>query len=549
MAAARSSVTVPGKLKWFAALTMASLALPACAPMPPANGGAQARAYDPCKDQSARQLGTAAGALLGGVLAKQMSHSKYAVPVGALLGAAIGEAIGKDVAKRQCDVYLVAMKHNLEFLSVSLKLPAASAAGGQEVVGLSATLVDRAGAASHFLPGSDQLTVAAKGYFAEIAASYVPAARKAGLGAQEAGLIDNSKVLIVGHTDDQEDSATAADLSERRARAVAAVFRGAGVPESSIYYQGAGETLPIADNRDSVGRARNRRVEIVDVANETVMASYLQSRVSTSSYFRAVGANAAAPAPALAGAAPAIERTAAAPKPGKKPLPGPAVRIAAAPVPAARNAAAPVAAARSAAAAVPVLAAMDFGGSQFDHLHHQVSFGDPVRSDGFSLFPVAVADDLPARSCVEDRARIARSVKSLRDAAEYKIGEYQPGAYGTSWTGKVNGHLVALNNVAVVRAGGLPAANPTVLIFKNYDEKGGASRKPEFSSVPAVNSYAGTKGVLYRVFFAKGAPLRCLDVVLPSKAPFRAEQGYVYQDKNEHTYATDFRPEVPSRKL
>jgi hypothetical protein len=150
---------------------------------------------------------------------------------------------------------------------------------------------------------------------------------------------------------------------------------------------------------------------------------------------------------------------------------------------------------------------------------------------------------------VDDRARISHSVKSLRNGSEYKVSELQPGAYGTSWVGRVNGHLLSLNNVAVIRAGGLPANNPTVLIFKNFSEKDGVSRKPDFSIEPVVNTYAGSGGILYRVFFARGAPLRCIDVVLPASAPFKAEQGFVYQDRNEQTFASEFKPEVPGSRL
>ncbi|MGV7209822.1 OmpA family protein [Oxalobacteraceae bacterium A2-2] len=582
-------------MKPVASLVILALTLQGCAPMAPVQGGAagQRAAVDPCVDQSAQQIGTLLGAVAGGLLAKKFSDAKYAVPVGAAVGALIGHAIGKDVSRRRCELSQIAKKHDLEMRTAVLQLPEAGpgAKGGeQEAVGMTATLVDKGG--NQFLPNSDQLTPAARAYFTEIAAAYTPRARRQGLDNQEAGTLDQSKVLIVGHTDDQEDTRLAADLSERRARAVADVFRAAGVPEASIYYQGAGETLPAADNHSEAGRAANRRVEIVDVANDSVMASYLQSRVATSSYFRPVGtpeADAVAQAPAAQPAAAPSAKPAAPARAAAKPAGG--VALASARQPAANDApaapagtasqaqsgakpaataiasAAPAAPRKPAASASrPALAkagnntanatasaadtaGFSLGGARFDQRSHQVSVGEPLRNDGFSLLPLAVADEAPLHSCVNDRARVSHAVKSLRGGNEYKVGDYQPGAYGTSWVGKVNGHLLSLNNVAVLRAGGLPASNPTVLIFKNFNEQGGVSRKPDFSVVPVVNTYAGSRGTLYRVFFDKGAPLRCIDVVLPASGPFKAEQGYVYQDRNQQTFASEFRPEVPARRL
>ena len=528
------------------ALICSSLVLQACSTVQGGKPGENST-YDPCVENTARNIGAIAGGILGGVIAKQLSDAKSAVPIGLLVGGLIGAAIGKDVAKRECDLYKVAQKNNIQFVSARLKLPSSDGKGGEEVVGLSASLIDKDGAAGHFLPGSDQLTPAAAIYFKEIAASYTSQARTNGLPAQERAAVEKSKVLIVGHTDDQEDSARAAEISERRAKAVANVFKGAGVPEASIYYQGAGETLPIADN--NVEPAKNRRVEIVDVANDEVMSAYLKSRISTSTYFKPV-----LPSSTVASSSVAQVRSSG----------GNAVS-AASPTSIARSQSQarqsqiprklPIETVESerqvpaiAAALTPPPSGIDFGGNLFNVGTNQVNIGEPVQSFGFSSISVARADNPPSKSCVYDRPRISRSVKSLRDASEYKIGDYRPGAYGSSWVGMVNGHLVALNNVAVIRAGGLPASDPNVLIYKNFDQKGGASRKADYSATPLVNSYAGSKGLLYRVFFDKSAPVRCIDVVLPATPPFKAEQGYVYQDRRDQTFAIEFKPEVPARR-
>lgn len=76
-------------------------------------------------------------------------------------------------------------------------------------------------------------------------------------------------LLVVGHTDSIGSDALNDALSLRRAQAVETWFVAAGVPASSIQTQGFGKRQPIAPNQtangadDPVGRARNRRVEIV----------------------------------------------------------------------------------------------------------------------------------------------------------------------------------------------------------------------------------------------------------------------------------------------
>lgn len=67
---------------------------------------------------------------------------------------------------------------------------------------------------------------------------------------------------IEGHTDSQGDDKMNQDLSDRRAASVKNYFIGKGVAESRLSSAGFGESVPIADNNTSAGRAKNRRVEI-----------------------------------------------------------------------------------------------------------------------------------------------------------------------------------------------------------------------------------------------------------------------------------------------
>ena len=73
----------------------------------------------------------------------------------------------------------------------------------------------------------------------------------------------NSRIEIVGHTDNSGSAAYNQDLSQRRAVSVAEILRQSGVPSPRITAYGRGEDQPVASNLTPDGRAQNRRVEII----------------------------------------------------------------------------------------------------------------------------------------------------------------------------------------------------------------------------------------------------------------------------------------------
>ena len=73
----------------------------------------------------------------------------------------------------------------------------------------------------------------------------------------------NSRVEVIGHTDNTGAAAYNQDLSLRRATAVTSILRGAGVPSGRLAAYGRGEDQPVASNLNEAGRAKNRRVEII----------------------------------------------------------------------------------------------------------------------------------------------------------------------------------------------------------------------------------------------------------------------------------------------
>jgi outer membrane protein OmpA-like peptidoglycan-associated protein len=73
------------------------------------------------------------------------------------------------------------------------------------------------------------------------------------------------KLLVVGHTDTIGTLASNMDLSKRRAEAVVqALTSKYGIAAARLTAQGAGPLAPVASNKSEPGRARNRRVELVE---------------------------------------------------------------------------------------------------------------------------------------------------------------------------------------------------------------------------------------------------------------------------------------------
>ncbi|WP_112309405.1 OmpA family protein [Pseudogemmobacter bohemicus] len=73
------------------------------------------------------------------------------------------------------------------------------------------------------------------------------------------------QVLIVGHTDGKGAFDYNLSLSQRRAQAVADALAAQGIAADRITPAGAGMVAPVATNRTEEGRAKNRRVEIVEL--------------------------------------------------------------------------------------------------------------------------------------------------------------------------------------------------------------------------------------------------------------------------------------------
>ena len=507
---------------------------------------------DPCAN-NARNVGIAVGTIAGLVIGNQFKHSTTSRLLGAAAGAAIGGFIGADIDRRRCELYKIAKANKIDIAVEEIKTqpaPTSSASSGAEnakpqSVGLRVALRDNG---RQFKSGSDELTPEALAYFQQIADQYSYQAQKSRLTAlsskDEVAAVETLKtkrIVLIGHTDDTGNSSLNADLSERRAHNVAKVFRDRGISDAQLFYQGAGEVLPVADNRSEEGRARTRRVEIVDLTDDVALQEFLSNRMPKIAYYRNTLEN---PPSAPSASESVASGSTTAPKNNTK-----------------RATLTSVAGTKSAKTAKdaekPVVAPsidgveskptpvvtpgpqIDFGGAPVGGRVASVDIGKPVSaSSSFSIISSAQADESVVGSCLQDRPRVSKGVKSLADGKDIPVRDYLPGLYGTSWAGMANGHLVAVTNVAVLRDGALPAGNPHLMVFQDY--KGNRGAKPTIDVTPTANAYRGDKGVLYRVFV--NGPVQCIDLVIPNTRPGEAPESKIYYARDKAMYLATFNP-------
>jgi outer membrane protein OmpA-like peptidoglycan-associated protein len=73
---------------------------------------------------------------------------------------------------------------------------------------------------------------------------------------------DAANLAIDGHTDSNGSDDFNQVLSQKRTNSVRSYLMSKGISESKLIATGYGETKPIADNKTSLGRSKNRRVEL-----------------------------------------------------------------------------------------------------------------------------------------------------------------------------------------------------------------------------------------------------------------------------------------------
>ena len=188
------------------------------------------------KTQKGSAIGAAAGGVIGAIIGKKAGNTA----VGAILGGAIGGTAGAVIGRK--------MDRQAE--EIKQTVPNA------EVI----------------REGEGIIVKFDSGILFDVNKSDLKTAARTNIQSLSTSLKNNPEttILIVGHTDATGSDEYNKKLSERRAEAVKAYALVQGISAMRLSTEGRGESEPIAENDTESGRAQNRRVEIIIVANETM---------------------------------------------------------------------------------------------------------------------------------------------------------------------------------------------------------------------------------------------------------------------------------------
>lgn len=515
---------------------------------------------DPCSN-NVRNIGLLAGTILGGIIGNQVGDGKTTgILLGIGIGGALGAFIGSEVDNRQCALSKIGEKYGLDMqvtpLAVSAVTPLEKETSGttgtttdtSRKVGLSVSVVDVDGK-PQFNSGSGELQADAKQHFSEIAKQYSAREQMAFLGKDKTeeekkaifDALSKKRILLIGHTDDTGNSKTNANLSESRAKSVAKLFKSMGVEESQLFYQGAGETMPIDNNATPEGRAKNRRVEIVDLTNDEAFKLYLQNRRAKTEFYRPVEL---ADAKSDAEAAKSISSSTTDARVATKISANKKGKVAA--VTKKTVAKENISTKPSAIAGIKntVKSWIDFGGSPATRENATVNMGEvAIPKPKFALISTAQASDMKHISmCNLDRPRDSGTVKSLKDGKTFATNEHLPSLNGRSWQDNVGGNLVVLNRVAVLRDGTTPENLPELKVYANYNPDKNRNPKPNVAINPLINTYQGSNGLLYRIFAQGAQGLQCMDILMPADSSGVSQAGKIIYGEKSGALVADFKP-------
>lgn len=516
----------------------------------------------PCEFANSKYSSAIIGAATVGIASYFLGEKKSTQAlVGALAGGTIGFLIGKEMDDRRCDQWKIAQAANVpvKFDDVTeLKIDDHGQKTEVKIGQLSVWPVEQ-----QFETGSAVLTKQAERYFTDIAKTYIIDQNDSSFNIQERKELSAKRkqqvILLVGHTDDEGSSEANARLSESRALAVGSIFKNVGVSPANIYFQGAGEKFPIADNRSQDGRATNRRVEIIELDDEQALAWKLQHIAPKPEYYRAsVAESEILINPSQHGSNTRDtelgitknsnldnSKTVTSDKINSK-----------------KNSNQLSSKDKSIDQTLqknnnPLF--IDFGGIQATinqtDIKSEMIGGKFQERDGLArIFGISTAianDNVFTASCVNDHYRHISPVKNLADGKEfkYKTTDYVRGLGGSVYGGMVNGHLVVLQNLFVLQNEFMPVDYPNkhseALVFKEYSGQKENNRLPDVTMDFKVNVYPGNAALLYRVFFDKlSSPLTCIDIIFPYKGDFTARQGVLHYIKSNQDYVSEYNPTI-----
>jgi outer membrane protein OmpA-like peptidoglycan-associated protein len=185
------------------------------------------------KTRQGAAIGAGTGGIVGGFIGKSAGNTALGAIIGGAVGGTAGAFIGQNMDKQADE-----LKNSIPGATITRQ-------GEGIIINFDSGIL--------FDVGKAEIKANAQTNLQNLASSL--------------GKNPETDILIIGHTDNSGDGDNNIDLSVRRAAAVKNYLVSNEVKSSRLKIDGRGSTEPIADNNTTAGRALNRRVEIVIVAN------------------------------------------------------------------------------------------------------------------------------------------------------------------------------------------------------------------------------------------------------------------------------------------
>ncbi len=198
------------------------------------------------KSQKGAVIGAAGGAVIGAIIGNNVGKGGNG-ELGAVIGGVVGGAAGA----------IIGRKMDKQAQRIENEVPGAEVERIDEAIVV--TFDENKGGGIYFDTNKYNINSTSKETLNKLAGVF--------------NEYPDTKILVVGHTDSTGDDAYNMTLSKNRAYAVNNYFKNTnGIQSSRLNVNWFGESKPMANNGTASGRAKNRRVNIVIVANNKMKA-------------------------------------------------------------------------------------------------------------------------------------------------------------------------------------------------------------------------------------------------------------------------------------
>ena len=188
-------------------------------------------------------IGAGGGAAVGAGVGKAAGNTALGAVIGAAVGGAAGAIIGKRMDKQKKELEQVLPDNaNLEIVEEEGQAPAIKVTFDSGIL---------------FATNSSAVSDASKSALRNFAANLEKN--------------PDTDLKIIGHTDNTGQVDYNQTLSEKRAKSVYDYLIEQGVSSRRMIFEGKGIHQPVASNSTVEGRAKNRRVEIMIMANDKMV--------------------------------------------------------------------------------------------------------------------------------------------------------------------------------------------------------------------------------------------------------------------------------------